>query len=201
MGGVRIDGRELDRQARALARAFPTYGLDTLRWHLLEHGLGAAALLHARHPEESRAAWRRAVAAASRLRAGADFAALRAEIEGAAARSPEALADEMPLPPHPAALGAAVAAAVAGLEEGQWAGPLRTARGWELVLLERRFGDLRSRANVLLRRIVFPVGTPEDREQAARDWSILPLSGAPEYLDAVPVEILSRRAGSGARRP
>ncbi len=198
VGEVWIDGRDLDRQARSLAHSFPTYGLDTLRWNLLDHGLGAAVILHARHPEASRRAWLQAAAVAVRLRAGEDFSALKAEVEGAAATTPEAMAQELPKPPHPAGLGAAVAAAVARLEEGEWAGPLRTADGWELVLLERRFGPLRSRANVLLQRIRFPVGTPEDREQAARDWSILPLTGAPEYLDAVPAEVLRQRRGAGA---
>ena len=90
--------------------------------------------------------------------------------------------------PAPFALGALVAAKVASFEEGDWAGPLASLNGWELVRLDQRGGITRSRAGVALQRIRFPVGKAKDRELAEELWNTLPLSGSANWLATLPSE-------------
>ncbi|HEX9793413.1 MAG TPA: hypothetical protein VGC54_05455 [Planctomycetota bacterium] len=190
IGSWWLPGEELDRAAAMLAKSFPAYGPATIRWRLLDGGMGAATILHGRHPEASRRAHREAERWAARLRAGEPAATLEFELA-------QSKGEDLPVtqffPPHPAALGGAVAAHVAALEPGQSTGPIRTRAGWEVVqLVDRAPGD-RSRANVVIHRLLVRVGFPEDAALAREDWSRLPISGSQESLSVVPMEELRRR--------
>jgi hypothetical protein len=195
VGRVSIPYRQIEEAEASLRRSFPADGRATLIWHLLDGGLAAEALVHARHAEASAAARREAEALAARLRSGSDFEAVRSEWQ---AKHPE-LAEVATLQkPGPFYLGASVAARVAAMEPPEWAGPLRTERGWELIRLLERVDAPRSLANVRVDRILVPVGDPGALAAARADWARLPLSGNPELLDALPLEF---RAGRVAATP
>jgi hypothetical protein len=155
------------------------------------NGLGAAAILHHRLAEQSATALAAAEAVASRLRAGASFVE---ELDRQAAEDGvEPEKDPLPKPPTPNAIGSAVCAAVASMENGDWAGPIQTSYGWELIYLAERVEGVRNRAPVSIYRIQFPVGSPTDRQQALADWSTLPLSGNTELLDCLSIEFRRNR--------
>lgn len=188
--GLRVGDCEISYQAvieadTELAVSFPMEGIGSRRWHLLEFGMGEAALLHHALPSASTAALEQAAAGAERLATSADveatLSALREE-NGQPEFSPE------PLQPYPSALGGRIAAAVAAREAGDWAGPLQTAQGWSLVYLKERMDGPRNRANVLVYVVDYPVGAADDRARAQEEWGKLPLSGNPELLDALPLE-------------
>lgn len=199
IGEVEIPYRQIEAAEQSLRRSFPAEGRATLIWHLLDGGLAAEALLHARLPEASRAARVEAEALAARIRAAPDpVAAFREE------RSRRAEAAEEPVfeKPGPAFLGGSAAARLARMEPGEWTGPLRTERGWELLLLVAREEIPRLLAQVLVERMIVWVGSAADRAQAQADWARLPLSGDPALLDAIPLEARhGRTAAPGARSP
>lgn len=178
VGPAHVPAEALTEALIDLRATYSAWGAGTLAWYLLDGGMGAAALLHAAFPEASAAARAEAEALAGQLADGADFWALLQE-HGA----PEAPGADQP---SPAALGGAVAAAVAPLEAGEWSGPVRTLDGWEIVLLDRRADGLRSRAAVVVRRIVVPVGDEEARNEARDGWARLPLDGDPALLRVLP---------------
>lgn len=194
IGEVELPYRQIEALERSLSRAFATEGRATMLWHLLDAGLAEEALLHARLPEASQAARAAADVWVARLRAGEDFDAL---LEEARATMPEQVYDPVPLHPAPSALGGSIAAHVAAMEESEWAGPLRSERGWEIVRLRAREAIPRAQAQVQVDRLVFPVGAQEDRDRARADWVRLPLSGNPELLDALPLEFRHGRARAG----
>lgn len=179
----------------SMTQSFVIEGQDTIRRSLLMNGLGAGALLHQRFPEQSAAAKEAAEAIASRLRAGGSF---EEEAKRHAEDSGESDNDALPKAPMPSALGAAVCAAVASMEPGDWTGPLQTSYGWELILLVERMDTTRNRAPVNLYRILFPVGSSTDRQQAVADWSTLPLSGNAELMDCLAVEFRRNRVAPQA---
>jgi len=185
VGGFPLPARELDEAVEELRRTFPGYGTDTLRWDLLREGLLAATLLHGRHARESRDAHERAERRAERLRRGEPFPQeLPASADGV--RLEKAWT---PKPPTPYGLGAHAAAAVSTMEPGDWRGPLKTSLGWEILYLEKRFGGDRSRAAVVVHRLIFPVGTLEDTRKAESDWKTLPLEADPAYREALPLPL------------
>ena len=190
IGDVEIPFEQVEDAYLSMSEAFVVEGHDTIRRSLLMNGLGARALLHARLPKESAAAQSEAQKYVERLRAGSTF---REEMELWAQERALSSEPDLPKQPNPSALGAAVAAAVATLEPGEWAGPLRTSFGWELVSLVERFEGPRNRAQVSLYRIQFPVGTTSDRQQAEADWSTLPLSGNTELIDCLSLEFRHNR--------
>ena len=196
IGDVLLPGNELDEAVAELGEGFPGTGNQTLRWQLLRFGMGAAALIHHRFPEQSIQQRELAQEYANRLDAGTSFDSeeVRWEKEGHMAPLPQS-----PESPNPFGLGARVAAATATLEEGEWAGPLRTSRGWEVIHLHKRYDPVRSRSHVVLRRLVFPVGSQADWIVAADDWDRLPLSGDEDYLRAIPSEILRVRRPPGKK--
>lgn len=166
-------------------QGFPLEGEATRRWHLLEFGMGPAALLHHALPEASAEARARAEQAAARLAAAEDrLTVIRLLMAEAGVPHTEPVY----LQPYPAALGARVAAQVAALEPGESSGPLRTLNGWEVVLLENRMDGPRNRATVLVYVVVYPVGDADDRRRATEAWATVSLSGSQEILDALPFE-------------
>lgn len=193
IGEVEIPYRQITALEESLRQSFSAEGRATMLWHLLDGGLAAEALLHSRLPEASSAALAAAEAYADRLRAGEEFTALLGE---ARLLLPEQDAEPRMEHPGPAHLGSSVSARVAALEEGGWAGPLRTERGWELIRLAARERISRSLAQVAVDRILFPVGTAAERDRARADWAKLPLSGNPELLDALPLEFRRGRERS-----
>ncbi len=191
VGHAPVLRRELDQALEELRTAYASFGEDTLRWHLLQYGMGPAAVLHHRWRAESDRARAEARRWAARLRAGEPFDQVYAAWEALQEEDPLAL----PVPaetvslvraPSPAHLGGRVAAAVAALEDGEWAGPLRTRRGWEIVYLERRADPVRSRASVRIRNLVFRVGPPGAEAVAEQEWNHAWLSGDPDLLAALP---------------
>lgn len=194
VGDASIPGSELDAAAAELRVAFGSFGTDTLRWALLDEGkMGPAALLHHRLAAASAAALAEAERCADRLRRGEEFDRLleeRETVPGGAQRATGAVA------PSPFWLGGSVAAKVATLEPGQWAGPVQTLQGWEIVRLRDRADPVRSRAHVQVDRLVFPVGTAEDQERAKAEWTTLPLSGDRQYLDALLCEFRRGRVAA-----
>lgn len=166
-----------------LRASFRNSGQGTLRAHLLQFGLGQAAILHQAFPEESAEAHGLAMTWVERLQDGESFLTI---LEEEAARMGYEVEVDAPELPSPSGLGSSVAAAVAGLEEGQWAGPLKTIYGWEIVLLERRVEGPRNRAQVSLYRLQAPVGDSSSRNQAKEDWDTLPLSGNPDLIRDLP---------------
>lgn len=167
---------------------YSAWGPCSLAWHLLDGGMAPAALLHHRFAEESQAARAQADAAVARLNEGESFYAILQEVGE----------DEPPVmnQPSPFGLGAATAASIALLEPGAWAGPLRTLDGWEIVLLEDRADDVRSRSGVLVRRVVFPVADDAARNQARQDWATLPLAGDLALLRSLPRHFVRGRVAA-----
>lgn len=183
IGEVEIPASMLDAEVDALAQSFRVEGRQTLRRHLLMNGMGVAALLHHRLAEESKQARDQAQAVFAGFEKAEDFEAvywMRRE------SSTEIVPPVAAGAATPHALGASVAAAVALLEPGEWSGPLKTDRGWELVLLRDRVGERRDLGLVELYRIEFPVGGDMDLRQAEEDWSTLPLTGPPELIRCLP---------------
>ncbi len=188
VGGAVIEGAELEAAVDGLRGAFASSGRQTLAWALLDQGFGASALLHHRLTAESHAARTQADTYAARLDAGEGFYALLQEIGES---DPVMLRS-----PTPFGLGASAAAAVGGMEAGEWRGPLASLKGWEIILLEKRLEGLRSRSGVIVRRLVFPVGTDADRDQARADWARLPLEGSADMLDTLPAVFRHGRVAS-----
>lgn len=185
LGEVEIPYRLIHEAEQSLRTSFQSDGRATLIWHLLDAGLAEEALIHARCPAESAAALAEAERWADRARADADFTTLHAEWSAA---HPELASHSSLDKPGPFFLGASVSARVAVLEPGEWAGPLRTQAGWEIVRLRERTPAPRAFAHVTVERLVFPVGSPEQHAVARADWAKLPLSGNPELLDTLPLE-------------
>lgn len=185
IGEVELSWKELDRATEELSRSFPQYTEPTLHFHLLMFGLGETALLHAQDPAESQEAFAAAKAAVERLEAGKPFLE---ELSERTSTPLEELVSDGLTQPNPASLGARAAAATAVLEPGQWRGPIRTLEGWEIVYLRERTEGTRHRANVDLYRLVYPIGSPERRLQAEKDWATLPLGGNLEVIRALPLE-------------
>jgi hypothetical protein len=190
IGEVTIPYRQIDGAEKSLRAAFAAEGRATLIWHLLDGGLAEEALLHAAAAEESARVREAALGSAARLRAGEGFEKLRAEQTAG-----ESDAAQMPIPqkPGPFFLGASVAARIAKMEPGDWDGPIRTAKGWEIVRLVERADAPRALAQVRVDRLVFPVGTLEQQLRAREDWVKLDLAGNPELLDALPLEFRHNR--------
>jgi len=186
VGGVLIPRSELELVTRELRHSFPQFGEATLHWSILDGGWGPAWLLHEEHPEASAAALAEARRYQERLEQGEDFLDLVRERKHLA---PGVSPLDLVRAPNPETLGGRVAAKVATLKPGEWAGPLRTARGWELIFLSSRQEGLpASRAGVQLARLVFPVGSKVDHAQAFQDWVRLPLSGDPDLIRDLPSE-------------
>mgnify|MGYP002863452429 FL=1 len=190
VGDVLLPGKELDEAVTELEEGFPSTGRETLRWQLLRFGMGSAALLHHRFHEKSLEQLKSAQACANRLKDGASFDTEEIRWRKEAHMTPP---HQSPQPPSPFGLGARASAATATLDEGEWAGPLKTSRGWEIILLNKRFDSVKSRSHVILRRLIYPVGTKEDWSAVQDDWNRLPLAGDEEYLKAIPSEILRLR--------
>jgi parvulin-like peptidyl-prolyl cis-trans isomerase-like protein len=188
IGDSRIDGESLRAALLDLHQAYDVWGPSTLAWHLLDGGLAATALLHDRFAEQSATARAEAEAAAQRLRDGEGFYAILQEAGG----------DPAPVmrQASPAALGASTSAAVAGLEPGAWAGPLRTIDGWEIVLLEARAEGPRSRSGVVVRSITYPIASESEQTQARADWATLPLAGDPALLRSLPRSLVRGRVAA-----
>lgn len=195
IGAAEIPFEVVEGAYLSMVQSFVIEGQDTIRRSLLMNGLGAGALLHHRFPEQSTAAFKAAEAVASRLKAGSSF---EEELERHSEEGEKMQKEGLPKPPTPSALGAAVCAAAASMEPGDWTGPLQTGFGWELILLAERVESTRNRAPVTLYRIQFPVGAPSDRQQAVADWSTLPLSGNAELLDCLSVEFRRNRTAPQA---
>lgn len=185
LGDVIISSKIVEEAVGELRTAFPSTGNASARWLLLDGGLGPATILHHRLRAESDAAYSKAQQAASRIQAGQSFATVAANL----GQNP---APRM-LQPAPFAIGALIAAKVATLEDNEWAGPIASVYGWEIVWLENRGGTIRSRSGVFLRRIRFPVGSQEDRALAEKLWRTLPLSAPPEWLATFPPEFRKGR--------
>jgi len=183
VGSYELSYQTIAEAEQALRHSFPVEGNDILRSHLLQFGLGEAAILHQAHPRESAAARAEAESWAEKIRTEGKFLPIFAV--WAEQMDQPAKADTISQP-NPSALGAAEAAAIALLENGEWSGPIITSTGWELLLLEERFDGPRNRAQISAYRMVFPVGTLADRAQAKKDWDTLPLSGNSELLNALP---------------
>ena len=163
--------------------SFPQWGHNSLAWHILDGGFGPACLLHQDLEAESAAALKEAERWAGRLREGASFADLARE----RVLDPDQGIIEGPFAPSPFELRSGrIAAAVGSLLPGQWTGPVKTIRGWELVWLQERGEGPRNRAGVSLIRLEFPVGSREDRERARKAWNTLPLGGSPERIRDLP---------------
>ena len=188
IGDSRIDGDSMRDALLGLHQAYDVWGPSTLAWHLLDGGFAATALLHDRFAEQSATAQAAAEAAAQRLTDGEGYYAILQEQGG----------DPAPVmrQASPAALGAATSAAVAGLEPGAWAGPLRTIDGWEIVLLEARAEGPRSRSGVVVRSITFPIASESEQTQARADWATLPLAGDPALLRSLPRSFVRGRVAA-----
>lgn len=197
VGEVEIAYRLIDEAERSLRQSFHADGRATLIWHLLDAGLAEEVLIHARCREESRQALGEAESYVSRLRKGAGFAPL---LEEWSAAHPDLAGLAIPEKPGPFFLGASVSARIAAMEPGEWAGPLRTHKGWEIVRLRKREQAARHRAHVEVERMIFPVGSPEQHAAARVDWAKLPLAGNPELLDALPLEFRHGRVASTVPR-
>lgn len=184
VGSTWIPGSEIDEAVAQMRRGFPERGRGTLAWQILDGGYGPACLLHDALPEASAAARAEAERWAARLRDGTDPAALAAEL----LRLPTGQDPTgMPRAPNPFELESGrAAAAVAALEPGEWCGPLKTVKGWEILYLADRQDGPRNRAGVSLIRLTSAVGGPADRDRAVEAWSTLPLRGSRERLLDLP---------------
>jgi len=194
VGEVLIPSSELDQAIAEMSVGFPQFGEATLRWAILDGGFGPAWILHQRLAIASEAARQTAVEWRQRLLDGEDFLSLVREQQGLEQHQNPC---DFPGPPRPDHLGGRVCATVASLREGEWAGPVRTLVGWELVFLDRRFDDeikdLRNRAGVRVARLRFEVGKETDRDAAKQAWNQLPLSGSGEILAGLPANFRADR--------
>ncbi|MDP6849813.1 MAG: peptidylprolyl isomerase [Planctomycetota bacterium] len=193
VGETLIPEAALERASQEMAQTFNQFGKSTLIWEMLREGWGAAWILHSKLPRESALARLEALQMAQRLRAGSTFEELARDL---AQMEPDEDPAEYARAPNPHNIGGRAAAAVAALEEGEWAGPLRTLDGWELVYLRRRFEGHRTRAGVQLIRMVYPVGSAVAQEQAKDMWNTLPLSGPPQLMKALPASFRHGRVQS-----
>jgi len=184
VGSYELSYQVVAEAEQAMKRSFPGEGDTTLRAHLMQFGLGQAAILHQAHPLKSASSLAEAKQWADKVHQADSFMQVLQTF--CAERGLPIEADGVALP-HPSGLGASVAAAVAQMENGDWAGPIATSYGWELILLEERFSGARNRAQISLYRMQFPVGSDADRAQAKKDWDTLPLRGNPELLLALPL--------------
>ncbi|MBC8329411.1 MAG: peptidylprolyl isomerase [Planctomycetes bacterium] len=183
LGDTWIPGEAIDTAVREMKGSFPQWGENSLAWHVLDGGFGPAWLLHAELAAESSAALEEADRWARRLQGGESFADLARE----RTLDPEAGVIEGPFAPSPFEIRSGrVAAAVGSLEPGQWTGPVKTIRGWELIWLQERGDAPRNRASVTLIRLEFPVGAPEARERARVAWNTLPIGGSPDRIRDLP---------------
>lgn len=189
MGEAEIPYRQIQAAEQSLRISFPLEGRSTLIWHLIDGGLAAEALLHARLPELSGAAHQEAELWADRLRHGEDFLVVLEHWQAQRSEPPVLFHLQKP---GPFFVGASVSARIAAMEEGDWAGPLRTEVGWEIIRLVVRDDAPRALAQVQIERLVFPVGSEAERLRAKEDGAKLPFSGHPDLLDALPLEV--RRA-------
>lgn len=196
-GPVAIPFEQVETAYESMRKSFEVEGKDTIRRHLLMEGLGQGAFLHHNLAEQSAKAKAAADAVAKRLKGGAAFYDELGQwaVERGITPEPDATVQ-----PSPSALGAAVAAAVASMEAGDWTGPLKTRFGWEIISLFERVDGPRNRAQVTVYRMQFQVGTPADRQQALADWSTLPLSGNQELIDCLSLDFRTNRvAGSESK--
>ncbi|MAW62305.1 MAG: hypothetical protein CMJ94_15930 [Planctomycetes bacterium] len=178
VGGHALPDGLLRRSLLQLRETYAAWGAGSLAWHLLDGGLAPSLLLHARFPERSEAAQAEAEAAAERIRQGENFFAL---LQEQGTEPPPIMKS-----PTPFALGARVSAEVAVLEPGAWFGPVPTLKGWEIVYVEARGEGVRSRAGVMLRRLVYPVGDEADQNAARQEWATLPLAGDSALMRVLP---------------
>lgn len=178
IGEATLEAHEMRAALLGMRTSFQTWGAATLLWHLLDGGMGAATIHHHRFADESAEARAQADALVARLRDGESFYALLQETGS----------DAEPLlkQPSPFGLGAGPSARVAELEPGAWSGPVRSLDGWEILLLEERADGPRSRAGVLVRRMVLPVGSEADREASRVAWAKLPLRADSAVLRSLP---------------
>jgi len=197
VGEVQIPLADLENARQEMAVGFPQFGKSTITWAILDGGYGPAWILHSRNSQLSAAALEQALKWKARLEQGEDFLDLAREQQ-------QLLKHEDPMdypgPPRPDHLGGRVCALVASMKEGEWAGPVRTLDGWELVFLDRRFDDespdLRTRAGVQVCRIRCEVGDQWARDLALRDWELLPLDGTSETLALLPASFRNGRTKS-----
>jgi|FLOH01.1.fsa_nt_gi hypothetical protein len=190
IGTTEIPFQLVDDAYQSMTHSFLVEGHDTICRSLLMNGLAVGAILHQRLPQESAAARALAQEIAERLQAGSRFADELLRWTEEQSLSVQVL---LPKQPSPSALGAAISAAVASLVPGEWAGPVQTSYGWELVFLAERQAGPRNRAQVSLYVIQFPVGSSGARRQAEADWSTLPLSGNQELMDCLSLEFRRNR--------
>ena len=183
IGSYELSYQEVANAEQALRQSFPLEGDDILRAHILQFGLGQAAILHQTLAAESATAKADATRWADKIRSEGQFLPIFAAWAQETGKPDEA---NTIVQPNPSALGGPLAAAVALLEDGEWGGPIATSLGWELVFLEKRFDGPRNRAQIATYRMLFPVGTQADHAQAKKDWDTLPLRGNPELLNALP---------------
>ncbi len=183
IGDAWIPGEAIDTAVLQMKGSFPQWGEDSLSWHILSGGFGPGMILHQRLAVESAGARQEAEAWAERLRAGESFADLARE----RSLQPDQDPVEDARAPSPFELGSGrVAAAVGGLLPGEWAGPIQTIRGWELIYLHERHEGHRNRASVSLIRLEFPVGGEADRQQATEAWNTLPIGGSADRVRRLP---------------
>ncbi len=179
VGNAAINIEELHELVQKFSQTFGAFGPNTLAWHLLQGGVGPAAIMHKRLAEESATAKIQADEIAARIQSTQDFfreyQATDAPADGRSLRQPT-----------PFGLGARVAAHFAAMEAGEWVGPVATQQGWEIVLLESRVESRRSVAGVKSRSILLPVGSDDDRRVAREEWAKLPIRGPAEFLRTLP---------------
>lgn len=179
VGDAVIDLEELEDLVRKFGQTFDAFGHDTLAWHLLQGGMGPAALMHQRLAEESATAKSAAEQVAARISSSQDFYAEYQNHGG------DPAAQNL-RQPTPFALGARVCAHFSVMEPGDWVGPLMTTQGWEIVILEDRADSLRMLAGVSTRSILFEVGTDDHRREAREAWAKLPLQAPASFLRTLP---------------
>lgn len=191
LGTVALPYATVADAAEDLQTVFPSHGIETLRSHLLQFGLGQAALLHAKYPDLSAQALEEARLRVAELEAGEPYLEVLARWSEANGGSKEI--DSLSKP-HPSDLGAAVSAAVSRMEPGDWAGPIKTSLGWEVIRLDYREEDaLRNRAEVALYRMQFLVGGPEEWAEIDQQWATVSFSGNPELIQALPLSMRKDR--------
>ncbi len=192
VGEAVIDLKELDDLVRKFGRTFNAFGPETLSWHLLQGGMGPAALLHERLKEESATAKSAADEVAARIGSKEDF---YAEYQAHGGQGDVGSMRQ----PTPFALGARVAAHFSEMEPGEWVGPLQTTQGWEIVFLEDRNDSLRMVAGIYSRSILFEVGTDDHRREARDAWAKLPLRAPAEFLRSLPAQFRRGRTAATPR--
>jgi hypothetical protein len=192
VGEAEINLDELGLLVQKFGRNFNAFGPETLAWHLLKDGIGPAAILHQRFADDSATAKSKADEIAARIQSKEDFYAEYQAHGG----NPEA---QSMLPPTPFGVGARLAAHFAEMEPGDWVGPLQTAQGWEIVILEERAPSKRMVAGVVGRTILFGIGSDDHRKEAREAWAKLPLQAAPAFLRALPASFRRGRVAADAR--